>query len=116
MSKTQKEPVPMKHKHHTEEAATIAGEIAGGVVGSAAGPNGMVAGMVVGAVAGAIVGKGLEANEGRVRAHDEELDEEIGIMGGDMGSVPSPPPVEPSLADWPMKDIDDAERAAKPGA
>lgn len=28
--KTQKDPVPVTHKHHTEEAAAVAGEIAGG--------------------------------------------------------------------------------------
>ena len=111
MSKTERSSTP---KHHTGEAAAIAGEIAGAVIGSAAGPVGMVAGMVVGAVAGAIVGKGMEANEERVRAHDEELDEEIGVTGGDMGSIPPRPPVELSLADWPMKDIDEAERAALP--
>jgi hypothetical protein len=40
MSKREKEPV-VKGRHHTGEAAVIAGEIAGAVIGSAAGPVGI---------------------------------------------------------------------------
>jgi phage tail tape-measure protein len=113
MSKTEQAPVLKEHKHHTGEAAAIAGEIAGAVIGSAAGPVGMVAGMVVGALAGTLVGEGLEANEERVSRHDKELDEELGISGGDIGAVQSVPPPALSGAaaenesspDWPMKGL-----------
>jgi len=111
MSKTGNATVPKEHKHHTGEAAAIAGEIAGAVIGSAAGPVGLVAGMVVGALAGTLVGEGLEAGEERARKHEEELDETLGISGGDIGAVQSvPPPAlsgaaseDESSPDWPMK-------------
>ena len=72
-------------KHHGEEAGAIAGEIVGAVVGSAAGPVGTVAGMVVGAVVGALTGHVLEDEERRNETHDQELDETIGVTGGDSG-------------------------------
>jgi outer membrane lipoprotein SlyB len=79
--------------HHTTEAGAVAGELAGAVVGSAAGPVGAVAGMVVGAVAGALTGHFLENDARRVRAHDDELDEAIGVTRGNLGaaSAASPP-------------------------
>ncbi len=76
------------HKVTAGEAGAIAGEIAGAVVGSAAGPVGAVAGMVLGAMAGTVAGEALESSNERARRHDEELDEAIGVMGGDLGAAP----------------------------
>jgi len=74
-------------KHHGEEAGAIAGEIVGAVVGSAAGPVGTIAGMVVGAVVGALTGHVLEDEERKNQTHDQELDESIGVTGGDLGAA-----------------------------
>ena len=93
------------HRVHTGEAAVMAGELAGAVIGSAAGPVGIVAGMVVGGLTGTLVGAGLEAEEKRARAHDQELDETIGVIGGDLGAVqPGPPPEGSTSPERPMKD------------
>lgn len=97
------------HAVHTGDAAVMAGEIAGAVVGSMAGPVGIVAGMVVGGLAGTMVGAGLEADDERKRVHEEELDETIGVIGGDLGAVqPGPPPEGTAPPDRPMKDDDDS--------
>jgi phage tail tape-measure protein len=73
---------------HGGEAGAIAGEVAGGVLGSAAGPAGAVAGMVVGAAVGALVGEVLDHEATRAHVHDEELDEDIGVRGGNLGAAP----------------------------
>lgn len=90
---------------------------------SAAGPVGTVAGMVVGAMAGALTGHVLEDEGRRARTHDEELDEAIGVTGGDLGAARADAPParigtpsiascgvaiagEPSPAEGPIQDID----------
>jgi hypothetical protein len=80
-------------KVHAEEAATLAGEIAGALLGSAAGPVGTLAGMVIGALAGTVVGAGMDADAEQKHAHERELDEAIGVQGGDLGAAkPGAPP------------------------
>jgi phage tail tape-measure protein len=105
--------------HHGEEAGAVAGELVGAVVGSAAGPVGTVAGMVVGAVVGALTGRVLEEEGRKSRIHDEELDEAIGVTGGDLGGGRAGAPPEPSVAhdgeavagqsppELPFPDVDD---------
>jgi outer membrane lipoprotein SlyB len=104
-------------------AGAIAGEIAGAVVGSVAGPVGTIAGMVIGAAAGAIAGEELGAESERAHQHDEKLDQDIGVIGGDLGAVQpggpprrgSPSPASLGLSrgggsapsEGPMQDIDD---------
>jgi outer membrane lipoprotein SlyB len=78
------DPAQKPHKHGTEEGA-IAGEVVGAVLGSAGGPAGTVAGMVIGAAAGALVGEVLDREAARTNKHEEELDKEIGVSGGDLG-------------------------------
>jgi phage tail tape-measure protein len=124
MSKQQeKTGVPKRAKGRAEEAAAIAGEIAGGIVGSAAGPAGTVAGMVIGAIAGTVVGAGLEAGEEDAERHQRELDETIGVQGGNLGAArPDAPPARigafslassgaaskrPSPAEGPIQDVDE---------
>ena len=77
---------PPKPHTHGEEAGAIGGEIVGAVVGSMAGPPGAIAGMVLGAAAGAVVGKMVDEEADRKSTHDEELDEAIGVSGGDLGA------------------------------
>jgi hypothetical protein len=123
-SKKRKQARPTQHDTHGTEAGAIAGELAGALLGSAAGPVGTVAGMVVGAMAGALTGHVLEDETRRARVHDEELDETIGVMGGELGAAsPDSPPARmgaPSAAscglgghgggspaEGPIQDIDD---------
>jgi hypothetical protein len=102
----------------------IVGEIAGAVVGSAAGPVGAVAGMVLGGIAGEVASDALEWEATRARRHEQELDETIGTIGGDIGAAsPGAPPARigaPSPAslglgggsgstpaEGPIQDVDD---------
>ncbi len=80
-------PKPLPHGHLGTDAGAVAGELVGAVVGSAAGPVGTVAGMVVGAVVGALTGHVLQDEGRRNRKHDDELDEAIGVAGGDLGAA-----------------------------
>ncbi|HEX8792436.1 MAG TPA: DUF456 domain-containing protein [Polyangiaceae bacterium] len=86
-------PIRPAHKHGAE-AGAIAGEIAGALVGSIAGPPGALAGMVVGAAMGALAGEVLDEDAERTSRHDHELDDAIGVTGGDLGArrTPLPPP------------------------
>jgi len=79
--------VPKPSHTHGEEGGAIAGEILGGVLGAAAGLPGAIAGMVIGGAAGALAGKVLDNEAERTHVHDEELDKEIGVSGGDLGAV-----------------------------
>jgi hypothetical protein len=72
-------------RSHAGEAGAIAGEVVGALVGSAAGPAGAAAGMVIGAAAGALVGGVMEQEAERASRHDAELDDAIGVTGGDLG-------------------------------
>jgi outer membrane lipoprotein SlyB len=95
MTKTKKKvseasSAPRTSHTHGGEVGAIAGEVAGGVLGSAAGPAGAIAGMVMGAAAGALVGEVLDRENVRAHGHDEELDAEIGVSRGDLGSVRPP--------------------------
>lgn len=119
MTKPETAPVPRVHKHHTGEAAAIAGEIAGAVIGSAAGPVGMVAGMVVGALAGTLAGEALEIDEERASKHDHELDDSLGVTSGDLGAVQpkarssaEKAAADEASPDWPMQDLDEKSSTA----
>jgi hypothetical protein len=46
--------------------------------------------MVMGAAAGALVGEVFERETVRAHVHDEELDAQIGVSGGDLGAVHPP--------------------------
>jgi hypothetical protein len=46
--------------------------------------------MVLGAAAGALVGEVLDREAARTRAHDNGLDKDIGVSGGDIGCVRPP--------------------------
>jgi hypothetical protein len=73
--------------HVAHEAEGVAsGAAAGAVLGAAAGPAGAVAGALIGAAAGAAAASALEKDAARKAAHARELDEEIGVTGGDLGA------------------------------
>jgi hypothetical protein len=70
--------------HEAEGAAS--GAAAGAVLGAAAGPVGIVAGAVIGGAAGALAASALEKDAARKGARERELDEQIGVTGGDLGA------------------------------
>jgi hypothetical protein len=75
------------HNHLVHDAEGAAsGAVAGVILGVVAGPPGMVAGAILGAAAGAVAAEAMEKDGERAAAHTRELDEEIGVMGGDLGA------------------------------
>ncbi len=76
-----------EHRHLAHDAEGAAsGAVAGAILGIAAGPPGMVAGAIMGAAAGAMAAEALEKDGEQTAAHTRELDEEIGVIGGDLGA------------------------------
>jgi hypothetical protein len=75
---------------------TLAGAVAGAATGALAGPIGAIAGGVIGTVAGALAGNALSEDDEIHSRKDAELDEEIGVSGGDMGSIPPGAPKKPT--------------------
>ncbi|HTQ47298.1 MAG TPA: YMGG-like glycine zipper-containing protein [Polyangiaceae bacterium] len=69
-----------------EAEGTASGALVGAVVGAMAGPPGVVAGAIVGGAAGALAGVALDNDSSRRAALDRELDDAIGVSGGDLGA------------------------------
>lgn len=61
---------------------------AGAATGAIAGPPGMLAGAVIGSALGAAAGIALDAQKVDEAHQDEELDREIGVVGGHIGEAP----------------------------
>jgi hypothetical protein len=80
-----KETPSIRHPNH-EAGGAAGGAIAGAALGSIAGPAGAAAGAVIGGVVGAFVAKVSDEEAARVSFHDGELDEAIGVTGGDLGA------------------------------
>jgi hypothetical protein len=74
----------------------VLGTAAGGVMGMLAGPPGVIVGAIMGCAVGTLLGTVLDAVGFQARVHDEELDHEIGVIGGDLGAARSIPPPHPT--------------------
>jgi hypothetical protein len=93
---------------HIELAAplgvgAVLGLSAGVVTGMMAGVAGVIVGVGVGTLAGAIAGMTMHRDEGRRAARSRELDEIIGVSGGQLGAAPvmmPPAPEESSRSTW----------------
>ncbi len=70
---------------HEVEVGAL-GAATGTAIGMIAGPPGMVAGAIIGAVIGAISGSVIDGDARREDAHTRELDEELGVEGGELGA------------------------------
>jgi hypothetical protein len=70
--------------HEAEGAA--AGALAGAAMGAAAGPPGALAGAVFGGVVGAMAGATLDTQAAESTDRERKLDEEIGVIGGEIGA------------------------------
>jgi hypothetical protein len=85
--KTKKAKGEEKKAHVIREAEGVAsGAAAGAVLGAGAGPAGIVAGALIGGAAGAVAASALEKDAARKAARTRELDEQIGVTGGDLGA------------------------------
>lgn len=74
-------------RHVLHEAGGAAGgALAGAALGAIAGPAGAAAGAVIGGAVGAVVAKVADDEAERASLHDAELDEAIGVTGGDIGA------------------------------
>jgi len=82
-------------------ATTLAGAIGGAALGAIAGPPGLILGGTVGAGIGLLAGSTLDAAVHEADAHDHDLDDVIGVSGGDLGArgvIPSTSEVDRSSA------------------
>lgn len=85
---------------HPERAASAVGVVTGAIMGgatgffAAAGTVGMAIGALVGAAAGFGVSKLSQERAKRDFVKDEQLDREIGVIDGDIGSMPPAAPRE----------------------
>jgi hypothetical protein len=68
-------------------AETLAGAAAGAAMGMLGGPPGMVAGAVLGGAIAAAVGVTLHEEHACESAAEDELDREIGVIGGNIGEA-----------------------------
>ncbi|WP_394847697.1 hypothetical protein LZC95_09565 [Pendulispora brunnea] len=67
-------------------AGAISGAAAGISVGAFAGPSGAMIGAVLGGAVGVAAGRAIEVRTAIADAEQDRLDEEIGIIGGDLGA------------------------------
>lgn len=74
------------HDHALVGAGALSGAAAGAVVGAVAGPVGILAGSAIGSAVGAIAGVAMEREDVRRDAHDRELDVDIGVTSGSLGT------------------------------
>jgi hypothetical protein len=77
-----------KAQTQTREVVGVGlGALSGAGLGAAAGPVGAIVGAVAGGVAGALASLALEASSVDDAAHEEKLDDEIGVASGDLGTA-----------------------------
>ena len=88
------EAIPGKHFAALLAAEVAGGAVAGAAMGLLAGLPGAAVGALIGAAAGGLAGVQIERSENEKRAHEEELDRDIGVIGGSIGepSLRHPPP------------------------
>jgi len=95
MTQPAKAPDPEKLREEQEASSRHLKEAGGGVVGAVggaglgvlAGPPGIAAGAVIGAVAGTLTAWAMDSQAAETEAADEELDKDIGVDGGDIGTA-----------------------------
>jgi hypothetical protein len=75
-----------KRRHEHEAEAGAGGAIAGASMGAIAGPPGALVGAAIGGAVGALAGALLDRSSTERATREDELDREIGVSGGDLGS------------------------------
>jgi hypothetical protein len=66
---------------------TLAGAAAGAAMGAIAGPPGVVAGAVIGGAIGTAAAAALHADRLRHERREQQLDADIGVIGGHIGEA-----------------------------
>jgi hypothetical protein len=104
---------------------TAAGAAAGAMAGVIAGPPGIAIGAVIGGIVGGAAGIALKVTGQELSLHDEQLDRDIGVSGGNLGEAsPTQPPSHGLLhsvslglyegsmqaSDGPMQNVDSTDR------
>ena len=80
-------PTPESNRIDEADLLAVSGAIAGATTGAVAGPPGVAAGAVIGAAAGLAAGLAMERRDRQQAIEDEKLDEDIGVIGGDLGAA-----------------------------
>lgn len=70
----------------------VAGAAAGAVVGVLAGPPGIIAGAIIGGAIGGAAAAALHKTHLQEARKEEELDRDIGVIGGNLGEAPPDAP------------------------
>ena len=86
MNEKNQSPSSSKRRLAHEAEGVAAGAIAGAALGSAAGPPGAIAGALIGGVVGAVSGAVLDTQATASAEQERKLDEEIGVIGGEIGA------------------------------
>jgi hypothetical protein len=76
----------------TAAFGAVVGALAGIAMGAVAGPGGLVVGGLLGALGGAGVADVLSKIQEHHSAHEQRIDEDIGVIGGDLGGAPPDQP------------------------
>ena len=85
----------VKAEAQTKEAVGVGvGALSGAGLGAVGGPVGAIVGAVAGGVAGALASLALEASNAGEAAHEEKLDDEIGVASGDLGTASGEQPAQ----------------------
>ena len=84
--------VPMRSAAAPAVFGAVVGALGGIAFGSFAGPIGMLIGGLLGAVAGAGMGDAVSKIQEHRSLHDEIMDEEIGVIDGNLGVAPPDQP------------------------
>ncbi|WP_394822619.1 hypothetical protein [Pendulispora albinea] len=71
-------------------AGALSGAVAGISAGAFAGPSGAMVGAFIGGAVGVVAGRAIEVHTAQEDATQEELDQQIGIIGGDLGAADIP--------------------------
>jgi hypothetical protein len=83
---TVREPSAASTRHQHEAQAGVAGALAGAAMGSIGGPTGAAAGALIGGIVAAVATGVAQEDAAERAAFDRDLDTEIGVTGGDIGS------------------------------
>jgi hypothetical protein len=85
--------IPARPSDASMAAGTLTGAVSGATVGSIAGVPGALVGAVIGGAMGAAAGRAIGLHASQDSATEQRLDEEIGVIGGDLGAAdPNQPP------------------------
>jgi hypothetical protein len=91
MSANEREQLGLARAASRRQLHRVQGGMVGGLTGAglgllAGGPVGAIAGLAIGGAVGALTAWALDANAVEAAWHDQQLDADIGVTNGDLGS------------------------------